>query len=136
MLYVAALLFLSLAILIPFIGFGRVLMLVVILIGAHLLIGFGFIGGLAFAVLFEPESYWKAYRLPELWMSTYLRNLSLDEPLWKFLVAPVPLAIVDFWRVYFHFSITNFSLPLFVVEALSWGLLLNYLRLLFSRRYN
>ena len=89
-----------------------------------LVLALGFITGLLFTFFVEPQSYWQAYRLPELTTNAYADSLNLGDPLYKLLVIPY-LALYDAMKVYLHFSLTHGTVALWIPELISFAILRN-----------
>jgi hypothetical protein len=110
----APLLFLS------FSGIYWAIKLLIVMAFTALAIFGGFAAGLSISFLFQPDSYWQNYHFPVLWTATWMKSLTLDDPMWKYMVAPIYIFAVDIWRIYFDFSIRNFSFTLFIPEVIGW----------------
>ena len=88
-----------------------------------LIVGFGV--GLSWKWLVEPQSYWKSYTVPEMWMSTYINSLDVDAPLIDSLYA-LPLGFIDGIRLYIDFNLQKGGLALWIPEIVSFITIRNF----------
>ena len=84
---------------------------------------FGFFAGLLLSFLYEPVSYWRSYNMPIFWVEQYLAYMERDTTRMLGIFLLPPLLLIDFFRIYIHFSLTHGSIGLWISEFITLNFL-------------
>ena len=123
--------YLLLFLVIPFIFLGAVgvqgaFKAGIFLVLTMIILAVGFFFGMGLAFLFGSPDYFTQYDMPKLWINQWIDSLGSDDGMWKYFLVPPYLLVADFFRIYLHFTLTNFSFSLIIPELVSWWTLSNY----------